>query len=57
MTVTLLDLKAQNGALEAELRAAFERVLRSGLFHPRAGGGEIRARPGRFRAARGTRSA
>ena len=32
MTVSLLDLKAQNGALDAELRAAFERVLRSGHF-------------------------
>jgi dTDP-4-amino-4,6-dideoxygalactose transaminase len=32
MTVNLLDLKAQNGALEWELRAAFERVLRSGQF-------------------------
>jgi dTDP-4-amino-4,6-dideoxygalactose transaminase len=32
MTVNLLDLKAQNGALEAELNAAFLRVLRSGQF-------------------------
>jgi dTDP-4-amino-4,6-dideoxygalactose transaminase len=32
MTVNLLDLKAQNSALDAELRAAFERVLRSGHF-------------------------
>jgi dTDP-4-amino-4,6-dideoxygalactose transaminase len=32
MTVNLLDLKAQNDALDAELRAAFERVLRSGHF-------------------------
>ena len=32
MSVNLLDLKAQNGALDAELRAAFERVLRSGHF-------------------------
>jgi dTDP-4-amino-4,6-dideoxygalactose transaminase len=32
MTVNLLDLKAQNGALEAELNAAFLRVLRSGHF-------------------------
>jgi dTDP-4-amino-4,6-dideoxygalactose transaminase len=32
MTVNLLDLKAQNGALEGELRAAFERVVRSGHF-------------------------
>jgi dTDP-4-amino-4,6-dideoxygalactose transaminase len=32
MTVNLLDLKAQNGALDAELRGAFERVLRSGHF-------------------------
>jgi dTDP-4-amino-4,6-dideoxygalactose transaminase len=32
MTVNLLDLKAQNGALDAELKAAFERVLRSGYF-------------------------
>ena len=32
MTVNLLDLKAQNGALDAELKAAFERVLRSGHF-------------------------
>jgi dTDP-4-amino-4,6-dideoxygalactose transaminase len=32
MTVNLLDLKAQNGALDAELKAAFERVLHSGHF-------------------------
>jgi dTDP-4-amino-4,6-dideoxygalactose transaminase len=32
MTVPLLDSKAQNGALEWELKAAFERVLRSGGF-------------------------
>jgi len=32
MTVNLLDLKAQNGALDAELKDAFERVLRSGYF-------------------------
>jgi dTDP-4-amino-4,6-dideoxygalactose transaminase len=32
MPVPLLDLKAQNGALEWELKAAFERVLRSGHF-------------------------
>lgn len=32
MSVNLLDLKAQNGALEAELKAAFERVLHSGHF-------------------------
>jgi dTDP-4-amino-4,6-dideoxygalactose transaminase len=32
MPVNLLDLKAQNGALEAELKAAFERVLHSGHF-------------------------
>jgi dTDP-4-amino-4,6-dideoxygalactose transaminase len=32
MAVPLLDLKAQNGALEGELKAAFERVLRSGHF-------------------------
>jgi dTDP-4-amino-4,6-dideoxygalactose transaminase len=32
MTVNLLDLKAQNGALEAELNEAFLRVVRSGQF-------------------------
>lgn len=32
MAVPLLDLNAQNLALEAELKAAFERVLRSGMF-------------------------
>lgn len=32
MTVNLLDLKAQNAALEPELREAFLRVLRSGYF-------------------------
>jgi dTDP-4-amino-4,6-dideoxygalactose transaminase len=32
MNVSLLDLKAQNGALEAEFEAAFRRVLRSGHF-------------------------
>ena len=32
MTVNLLDLKAQNGALEAELNEAFLRVVRSGHF-------------------------
>ncbi len=32
MAVPLLDLKAQNGALEWELKSAFERVLRSGHF-------------------------
>jgi dTDP-4-amino-4,6-dideoxygalactose transaminase len=32
MNVSLLDLKPQNGALEAELNAAFLRVLRSGHF-------------------------
>jgi dTDP-4-amino-4,6-dideoxygalactose transaminase len=32
MNVSLLDLKAQNGALEAELNEAFLRVLRSGHF-------------------------
>jgi dTDP-4-amino-4,6-dideoxygalactose transaminase len=32
MTVNLLDLKAQNGALEPELQEAFLRVLRSGHF-------------------------
>ena len=32
MSVNLLDLKAQNGALEPELREAFLRVLRSGHF-------------------------
>jgi dTDP-4-amino-4,6-dideoxygalactose transaminase len=32
MNVPLLDLKAQNGALAAELEAAFRRVLRSGHF-------------------------
>jgi dTDP-4-amino-4,6-dideoxygalactose transaminase len=32
MTVPLLDLNAQNLALEAELKAAFERVLHSGMF-------------------------
>ncbi len=32
MNVGLLDLKPQNGALEAELREAFLRVLRSGHF-------------------------
>src|SRR3954463_3105356 len=32
MAVPLLDLNAQNLALEAELKAAFERVLRSGQF-------------------------
>jgi dTDP-4-amino-4,6-dideoxygalactose transaminase len=32
MPVPLLDLKAQNLALEAELKSAFERVLRSGHF-------------------------
>jgi dTDP-4-amino-4,6-dideoxygalactose transaminase len=32
MNVNLLDLKAQNGALEPELQAAFLRVLRSGHF-------------------------
>ena len=32
MAVNLLDLKAQNGALEAELNEAFLRVLRSGYF-------------------------
>lgn len=32
MAVSLLDLNAQNLALEAELKAAFERVLRSGQF-------------------------
>jgi dTDP-4-amino-4,6-dideoxygalactose transaminase len=32
MTVPLLDLKVQNGALDAELKEAFERVLRSGFY-------------------------
>jgi len=32
MNVNLLDLKAQNGALEPELEEAFLRVLRSGHF-------------------------
>jgi dTDP-4-amino-4,6-dideoxygalactose transaminase len=32
MNVSLLDLKAQNGALEPELNEAFLRVLRSGYF-------------------------
>jgi dTDP-4-amino-4,6-dideoxygalactose transaminase len=32
MNVPLLDLKAQNGALESELQEAFLRVLRSGHF-------------------------
>lgn len=32
MTVPLLDLKVQNGALDAELKAAFERVLYSGFY-------------------------
>lgn len=32
MAVPLLELKAQNGALEAELKEAFERVLRSGFY-------------------------
>jgi dTDP-4-amino-4,6-dideoxygalactose transaminase len=32
MAVNLLNLKAQNGALEAELNAAFLRVVRSGHF-------------------------
>src|SRR5271170_2720769 len=32
MNVNLLDLKAQNGALEPELHEAFLRVLRSGHF-------------------------
>jgi dTDP-4-amino-4,6-dideoxygalactose transaminase len=32
MAVPLLDLKAQNGALEAELKGIFERVLRSGHY-------------------------
>ena len=32
MAVPLLDLNAQNLALEPELKAAFERVLRSGMF-------------------------
>src|SRR5277367_5812104 len=32
MNVNLLDLKAQNGALEPELQEAFLRVLRSGHF-------------------------
>ena len=32
MPVPLLDLNAQNLALETELKAAFERVLRSGHF-------------------------
>lgn len=32
MAVPLLDLNAQNLALEAELKSAFERVLRSGQF-------------------------
>src|SRR4051812_24172047 len=32
MAVPLLDLMAQNSALESELKAAFERVLRSGQF-------------------------
>jgi dTDP-4-amino-4,6-dideoxygalactose transaminase len=32
MTVNLLDLKTQNGALEAELNEAFLRVVRSGQF-------------------------
>jgi dTDP-4-amino-4,6-dideoxygalactose transaminase len=32
MTVSLFDLKAQNSALEPELHAAFQRVLRSGNF-------------------------
>ena len=32
MGVPLLDLNAQNYALESELKAAFERVLRSGQF-------------------------
>jgi dTDP-4-amino-4,6-dideoxygalactose transaminase len=32
MNVGLFDLKAQNSALEPELRAAFERVVRSGQF-------------------------
>jgi dTDP-4-amino-4,6-dideoxygalactose transaminase len=32
MNVNLLDLKAQNGALESELHEAFLRVLRSGHF-------------------------
>ncbi len=32
MTVPLLDLKVQNGALDSELKAAFERVLYSGHY-------------------------
>lgn len=32
MSIPLLDLKGQNLALEGELRAAFDRVLRSGQF-------------------------
>jgi dTDP-4-amino-4,6-dideoxygalactose transaminase len=32
MTIPLLDSRAQNGALESELKAAFERILRSGGF-------------------------
>jgi dTDP-4-amino-4,6-dideoxygalactose transaminase len=32
MKVPLLDVKAQNGPLEEELKAAFERVLRSGCY-------------------------
>lgn len=32
MAVPLLDLKGQNGALDAELKAAFERVLYSGHY-------------------------
>ena len=32
MPVPLLDVNAQNLALESELKAAFERVLRSGQF-------------------------
>jgi dTDP-4-amino-4,6-dideoxygalactose transaminase len=32
MTVPLLDVRSQNLALEAELKAAFERVLRSGQY-------------------------
>ena len=32
MSVPLLDLNAQNLALEEELKAAFQRVLRSGQF-------------------------
>src|SRR2546426_585385 len=32
MAVPLLDLKAQNLSLETELKAVFERVLRSGQF-------------------------